>query len=257
MTNYTKEFYDCIDTAAINSAKEVIPLILKLIQPKSVIDVGCGTGKWLSIFQEQGIQDLLGVDGSYIDQDALTISKQQFLSYDLSHPLVLEREFDLVMSLEVAEHLPQENAEAFITSLTNLSKVVLFSAAIPHQPGTDHINCQWLDYWAQLFFAKGYVLLDCFRLNFWQNANVEWWYAQNMVLFVQQQSLQDYPALQAYPCYKHSVPPVLVHPQLYLLQQRRNLLEQELRERSLKQAVKHLIHAIYYRLVPTPLKFDL
>ena len=88
------------------------------------------------------------------------------------------------MSLEVAEHLPGEAADGFIRSLTSFSDCVLFSAAIPHQGGVDHLNEQWPEYWERRFSDAGFVAVDCLRPRFWNRQGVEWWYLQNMFVFV-------------------------------------------------------------------------
>ena len=145
MQSYTEEFYEIVREGAKESAKEIIPIIFEFIQPKSVIDVGCGVGTWLSVFQAHGVEDVWGIDGDYIDKNVLEIPEEKFLTFDLKNPFKLSRQFDLVVSLEVGEHLPQECAETFVESLTQLAPVILFSAAIPFQGGTDHVNEQWQD----------------------------------------------------------------------------------------------------------------
>jgi hypothetical protein len=52
------------------------------------------------------------------------------------------------VSLEVAEHLQPKRSASFVADLVALAPAVLFSAAIPGQPGTDHINPRWQDEWA-------------------------------------------------------------------------------------------------------------
>jgi SAM-dependent methyltransferase len=155
-----------------------------MLQPKSVIDVGCGDGTWLSVFQELGVSDMVGLDGDYVDRRQLQIAQDQFRSIDLSSPFSFSRSFDLAMSLEVAEHLPPNSADGFVESLTRLAPVVLFSAAIPSQGGTHHLNEQWPGYWAGLFEARGYLPIDCIRARIWASKQVEWYYAQNLLLFV-------------------------------------------------------------------------
>ncbi len=188
-TDYTKDFYDALREGAERSAKEIIPLVLELIQPKSVIDVGCGLGTWLSVFREYGVADVLGVDGDYVDKTRLEIPEQQFLSFDLRNPFETDRQFDLVVSLEVAEHLPSECAETFVNSLTRLGPVILFSAAIPCQGGTNHVNEQWPDYWVKYFKDTGYVVIDPIRRKIWQSKNIEFWYIQNILMFIKQDCL--------------------------------------------------------------------
>jgi len=98
------------------------------------------------VFAEAGITDYLGVDGSYVPADMLLIPRDRFLAHDLTQPLQLPDRYDLAVSLEVAEHLPASCAEAFVESLTNLAPVVFFSAAVPFQGGTTHVNEQWPEY---------------------------------------------------------------------------------------------------------------
>src|SRR5690348_6943322 len=108
---YTSEFFSAIEQGALQSARVIVPLVLKQIRPKSVLDVGCGQGIWLMAFREQGIEDLWGVDGDYVDRQQLKIPADRFLARDLSQPLDLGRTFDLVVSLEVAEHLKPPAAD--------------------------------------------------------------------------------------------------------------------------------------------------
>jgi len=119
----------------LKSAEIVVPIVLDLIKPKSVVDVGCGRGEWLYVFQRQGISDILGIDGEWVDKNKLLIPKESFLTSTLEHPLRINRTFDLVVSLEIAEHLPEKSAEMFIETLTTLGPVILFPAAIPLQGG--------------------------------------------------------------------------------------------------------------------------
>lgn len=218
MSMYTQAFYENLQYGARCSAEEIVPIILNLFPIKSVVDVGCGTGVWLSVFRKHGIEDILGIDGEYVDPEQLEIPRENFLSHDLSKPLRIERQFDLVTSLEVAEHLPEECAEGFVNSLTQLGSVILFSAAIPFQGGTEHVNEQWPDYWSALFSEKGYVAIDCIRPKVWQSANVEYWYIQNSIIFIKQSCLD----LETYRNLKEeqqkSIPSQLsvVHPKKYL-----------------------------------------
>ncbi len=216
MESYNEQFYQSHQDGARRSAREIVPLVLELIQPKSVIDVGCGVGTWLSVFKENGIEDIYGVDGDYVNQQMLAIPAERFFPFDLSKPLTFGRQFDLVVSLEVAEHLPAEYAAGFIQSLTKLGPVVLFSAAIPFQGGVNHINEQWPDYWARHFAEAGYVAIDCLRPKVWQNEKVEWFYAQNVLLFARRDYLETQPALKREFEHSASTPPAVVHPKKYL-----------------------------------------
>ena len=93
-TFYTPDFYHNQQQRSRKSAREIIPLVLDLIAPKHVIDVGCGVGAWLSVFEELGVEDILGVDGEWVDEKMLQIPQQRFQSHDLKKPLQIDRRFD-------------------------------------------------------------------------------------------------------------------------------------------------------------------
>jgi len=118
------------------------------------------------------------------ENSELLISKDKFEVIDLNkYNPNNERKYDLAMSLEVAEHLKSENAETFINILTSLSDMVIFSAAIPYQPGTEHINCQPVQFWVDLFNKQGFDCFDIIRQLAMKDENIEWWYSQNILVF--------------------------------------------------------------------------
>ena len=180
---YDSRFYDDQQTGSLNAARAILPLVLDVFAPKSVVDIGCGVGTWLRAARELGIETLDGYDGDYVDRSRLHIPAERFHAIDLAGEVGLQRRYDLAMSLEVAEHLPRHRAEPFVRLLTGASPVVLFSAAIPGQGGTDHVNEQWPDQWRARFAAHGYRCLDLVRPSIWGNPQVPFWYQQNVLVF--------------------------------------------------------------------------
>jgi SAM-dependent methyltransferase len=201
--------------ATRRSAQAVVPRMMELVQPGSVIDVGCGLGSWLNAFVQAGVDDVLGIDGNEADPALLEIPMERFLRRDLTQPLRLERQFDLVVSLEVAEHLPPAAAEPFVQQLAGLGPVVLFSAAVPHQGGVEHLNEQWQEYWAERFEAQGFVTVDCLRRRIWDDPDVSWWYKQNMLLFARPDRVEALPQLKQ-EALRGGRQLSLVHPQRFL-----------------------------------------
>ena len=183
-THYNAKFFEAISEGSLRSARAVVPVILELTKAKSVIDFGCGTGAWLRAFSENGIEDFLGIDGSYVDRSHLQIDASRFKEHNLANPIVLERRYDLAICLEVAEHLPTRTSRNLVRSLASAAPAVLFSAAIPGQGGTNHINEQWPEFWGRLFAEQGFRKLDLIRSQIISNSEIEWWYRQNLFMYV-------------------------------------------------------------------------
>ena len=243
MSEYTTQFYDAIRDAAVTSAREIVPLIRQLVVLDRVVDIGCGDGSWLKVCAENGAKEILGVDGAHVKPEILSIPVENFRAHDLTKPLKLDRKFDLAMSLEVAEHLDGEVAAIFVESLTRLAPLILFSAAPPCQGGTGHVNEQWPEYWRDLFRQNNYVAIDYIRGKVWQNDNVEWWYAQNILIFADQQFVQTHEKLKEAYESTNQAQLSLIHPKAYLRQAA--LLENlDPKNRSLKQELGMLPHLV-------------
>jgi len=215
---YDREFYAAQFEGSLLSARKVVPKIIELIgSPARVLDVGCGTGAWLSVFLEHGVPHVAGIDGGHVDLGMLAIPRDCFRPCDLERPLPLSEPYDLAICLEVAEHLPKSAAGQLVASLTARAPVVLFSAAIPGQGGTHHVNEQWPEYWTERFAANGFTAIDCLRHVLWQDTQVQWWYAQNMIFYVKNERLSSYASLADARWRSPGGRPLsLVHPRLYL-----------------------------------------
>lgn len=213
---YSSDFFDQQSAGSRRSAERVVPIVLEFLRLQSVVDVGCGVGAWLSVFKKNGVKRTLGIDGNYVDHRMLEIPADDFLPTDLTRPVHLDERFDLAVSLEVGEHLPPESAAGYVESLTRLAPVVLFSAAIPHQGGVGHLNEQWPDYWRDHFARHGYEPIDCIRRRIWSDPQVQWWYAQDVLLYVARDYLARSAALSRERAATAPDSLSLVHPQRYL-----------------------------------------
>lgn len=208
-TEYGAEFYDTAREGMKSSAAAVVPRLFDTFlggAPHTfrVLDVGCGEGHWGKEFENRGCE-VLGLDGDYVTDPVIP-----FRPTDLTDPLPDLGQFDLVLCLEVAEHLPPERADSFVAelcSLAKLNKPIIFSAAIPGQGGTGHLNEQWPEYWVERFAEHGFAASGALRFMFWNDERVENWYRQNLIVFTTMGPI----ILGGYPA---EVLPV-VHPVLY------------------------------------------
>ena len=150
----------------------------------SVLDVGCGTGNWLDCFSANRDRTIFGLEMETYAPADLAIDPRLILHVDLGHEVDLRRRFDLVLCLEVAEHIDRACAATVVANCARHADVVLFSAAIPGQRGLHHVNEQTPGYWSDLFAGHDYEAIDTLRPLIWEDQQIPVWYRQNMLLFV-------------------------------------------------------------------------
>src|SRR5690606_20913172 len=148
------------------------------LQPTSVLDLGSGSGYYLREFHKHGIE-ALGLEGSPAGV-ASSGSDVLAVAFDLRRPVHMSRPFDVVMCIEVAEHMPKRSSEVLVDSIcANSNRFVVFSAAPPGTPGADHINCRPKEFWFSLFRLRGFALDEALTEDLRQTAlsanTAEWW----------------------------------------------------------------------------------
>lgn len=183
---YDSWFYEYSDERMMRSVDAVADSIITFFKPSTVIDVGCGSGALLSYLHSHSIN----VEGLEYSEAALDLCRSRGLNvtkFDLEKDAIVKpKRFDLVVSTEVAEHLPESCADRYVDLLCNISDKVLITAATPGQGGTDHVNEQPHEYWIEKFrarkFAYDHGLSEKFKSN-WKEKGTAWWYYRNVMVF--------------------------------------------------------------------------
>jgi cyclopropane fatty-acyl-phospholipid synthase-like methyltransferase len=176
--------------ARIASALKCLKLVRGLLPIDSVIDFGCGIGAWLHAAQTLGAQSVIGLEGKWIRGCDTVVDQDRIEVVDLaSESPTFSKEFDLAMSIEVAEHLPETAADGFCSSMVSASDHILFSAAIPGQGGIGHCNEQPLPYWVTKFWQRGYVPIEPIRPYIATDRSIHPWLRQNLIMFVNYDTL--------------------------------------------------------------------
>lgn len=193
MHTYDAAFYQYINEGSTSSARAILPILQQFVPVNSVADFGCGQGAWLAVWKELGVPMVRGIDGQYIDPESLLINRSEFLPHDLTGDIDMGHSYDLVQSLEVAEHLPEQSAEKFINTLTQHGKIILFSAAAPGQGGENHINERPYEYWRKLFRRHGLLAFDPIRPSIKNDSGIMPWYRYNTLVYIHESVIKDLP----------------------------------------------------------------
>ena len=232
---YTKEFYSGPNRRSYDSARIILPEIIEMFSPMSVVDYGCGRGTWLTAALELGVEVAVGYEGPWVTQEMLMHPDIELHTQDAEKGVHIEGQFDLAICLEVVEHLKS------VEELCSASKTVLFSGAIPYQGGNGHINERPQSYWVRLFQGYGCKCLDIVRPKHWENEAVGADYKQNCFIFTRDVKVyEDFVNSRAFN--RNGLPYDLVHPWFFEFHQRQmNQGNIELMKRSVKGIVRSLL----------------
>lgn len=185
-SGYSRAFFTQLDELQAASYDVMATTIIECLSPRSVVDVGCGSGALLAALKRQGVPTLLGLESS---PEGLDIARRRGIDArfcDLGHPFTLNPDFDLAVCLEVAEHLPEPLAEAFVASLASGPDHLVFSAATPGQGGENHVNEQPHEYWIERLRRHGFSGNEQTTREVraaWTERGVASWYCRNVIFF--------------------------------------------------------------------------
>lgn len=132
--------------------------IVNDIHPKTVLDAGCAMGYLVAALRDRGVE-AYGVD---ISEYAISKVREDIRPYcavgSLAEPLPdgLPKRYDLVVTIEVLEHLYEEDGKQAIHNLCALSDRIIFSSTPDDFTERTHVNVQQREYWARLFAAEGF-----------------------------------------------------------------------------------------------------
>jgi trans-aconitate methyltransferase len=178
---YDESYFKSLDWRVRPSVETVVPEIIRSFGPSSAVDVGCGDGQWTIALAGRGVR-AIGVDSADIAREPHPLAT--FLVRDLTEmaPGSLGNS-DICICLEVSEHLPESSADPLVALLASSADLVLFSAAVPGQGGTSHLNEQPHSYWIDRFGPHRFLPDPTWRDRFGERSQVAPWYRQNMIVF--------------------------------------------------------------------------
>jgi len=183
---YDAQYYaQDVEPLMARSAETIAQTVVDELRPGRVIDVGCGTGLLLAALRRHGVQG----SGFEYARAALEVCWQRGLDVqrlDLEHDPIPADRADVIISTEVAEHLPANCADRFVQILTRMGPWVVLTAAVPGSGGTDHVNEQPNEYWIEKFAQHGFGYERERSLSWrqqWARAGVGHCFASSLMLF--------------------------------------------------------------------------
>lgn len=146
--------------------------------PNNILDIGCGPGHYVKTLRR------LGLNATGIDIDP-RVENQKFLIKESLFDT--KQNADLVMCIEVAEHIEENLADQVVEKVANATnKTLIWTAAIPGQEGIGHINCQPKSYWAEKFQKVGLKRdtdAEEKLISYCKNGQHMGWFVNNVLVF--------------------------------------------------------------------------
>jgi hypothetical protein len=184
---YTKEWYLWMSETSYNSSRNMLGPIFNALGfiPRSIIDIGGGAGGFLSAFYEAGIKDVAVIDGDWVKDSIRYLPDSCFIYHDLTQPYYPTRKYDMAICCEVIEHIDDQHSDIVLDAITRCSDVCLWSAALPGQGGTHHVNEREESYWEEKFLNRGFIKFDILRnqLTDFKDDKIAHWYRQNIMVY--------------------------------------------------------------------------
>lgn len=138
-----------------NTAKNIVDTL----HPKTVLDAGCATGHLVAALRDLGVE-AYGID---ISDYAISVVREDIRQYCAVGSLVdpipehFPKKYDVVITIEVLEHLMAEEGKKAIANLCQYTDRIIFASTPDDFDDPTHINVQPREYWARIFAECGFM----------------------------------------------------------------------------------------------------
>lgn len=125
------------------------------LAPSTVLDAGCAIGLLVETLAAEGI-DATGLDISdYAIGQAAGAAQGRCRVASLTDEL--PQRYDLIVCIEVLEHMPEAEARAALANICRHTDDVLFSSSPQDYGEATHLNVQPPEVWAEWFAREGFL----------------------------------------------------------------------------------------------------
>lgn len=132
-----------------------IDYMIRMLNIKSMIDIGCGPGGMVELAHSKGLQTL-GIDGDFTVERSDVARKLVHIHDYTKGPSKIDGSFDLAWSCEFVEHVYEEYVPNFMQDFQRANFVIM-TYAPPGKAGHHHVNCNTEAYWKDVFKQYGFA----------------------------------------------------------------------------------------------------
>jgi hypothetical protein len=152
----------------------IIKKISELYEPIAVADLGCGDGWYCQQLKQKWKNTVIhGYEGC-VDMKTEGVYDDIFI-LDLSLKRYVGIKYDLVLCIEVGEHIPLEKEQTFLDNVKEFCDCFLvMSWALPKQGGRGHFNERPEDYIIEQMTKRGFFVDDSSTNELRDAATLKW-----------------------------------------------------------------------------------
>lgn len=158
--------YDRFQAEFIEFFKNIAVNVKSTLFPKTVFEFGCAKGFLVEAFRDLGIE----AEGIDISEHAIHEVREDIKPFcwagSILEPLPQKKHYDVVVCIEVLEHLTEAEGKKAIENICKYSDMVLFSSTPDDFDEPTHINVQPKEYWIELFRQNNFNLDELYNASY-------------------------------------------------------------------------------------------
>lgn len=140
---------------------KVLSMVMDKYKPSSILDVGCGPGRYFRLYHEKNIKDVVGID---ISGKALKLANKNFPDVETIKMKVEDIEFehkrfDLAISNRALQHIPKKNIDAAIEKICYSSNLVYLNE-LTDSDGVSESKMMLKHDYEKIFERNGFMLKE-------------------------------------------------------------------------------------------------
>jgi hypothetical protein len=154
-------------------APEVWEQLVRLYNPKTMLDIGAGEGFAAHWFDTRGVR-AIAIEGEKAASKVCIGKRLRTIVHDYTlGPILNLPEFDLGWCCEFVEHVEEKYADNFLSTFSRCQTIAM-THALPGQQGYHHVNCQPADYWVDKMFARGFMVNGLLSMQLREITTARW-----------------------------------------------------------------------------------